>query len=77
MRNKGGREDSKRLGLAPTVVIYFLFSLKLALVTQSGLNNEQFKEPHAFLMANDLAPRPPPPPSVRRDIGRLRKRETT
>ncbi len=33
-------------------------------VTQSGLNNEQFIEPHAFLMANDLAPRPPPPPSV-------------
>jgi hypothetical protein len=33
-------------------------------VPQSGLNNEQFIEPHAFLIVNDLAPPSPAPPSV-------------
>jgi hypothetical protein len=32
--------------------------------TLNGLNNEQFIEPHAFLMANDLALRLPTPSAV-------------
>jgi hypothetical protein len=41
---------------------FFIFSNGF---TQSGLNNEQFIEPHAFLIATDLALRP--------SIGRLIK----
>jgi hypothetical protein len=40
------------------------------------MNNEQSLEPHAFLMANDLTPHPPPPPISKldqRNIGRLIK----
>jgi hypothetical protein len=52
---------------------FFIFS---NVFTQSGLNNEQSIEPHAFLMMTDLAPHPPPPPVSKldqRDIGRLIK----
>ncbi len=41
---------------------FFIFSNRF---TQSGLNNEQSVELHTFLTANDVAPRPFPPPSAR------------
>jgi hypothetical protein len=47
--------------------------------TQSGLKNEQFIEPHAFLAVNDLASHPTLSSVSKiypRDIRRLRKRET-
>jgi hypothetical protein len=45
-----------------TVFVHFFIFRNV--FTHSGLNNEEFIEPHAFLMANDLAPHPPPAPSV-------------
>jgi hypothetical protein len=51
---------------------FFIFSNGF---TQSGLNNEQSIEPHAFLMVNDLAMPTPSPVSKldQLDIGRLIK----